>query len=119
MSLLDDGASWLLAQTQAAAGKSATYIRGSSRTSVTVVRRSRGERIDDGNGIPVVVRRHSIVIASAELEHEPRPGDRIEETVAGSLVTWEVLPPEDGEPCFRWWNREQTAYVIHVTQVGA
>jgi len=119
MSLLDDGAAWLLARTQQAAGSAMTYARGSSRTTITGVRRANVERVNDENGIPVAVRRHSIVVKAAEITFEPRPGDRIEETIANDSVVWEILPPADGEPCFRWWDRAKTAYVVDVAQVGA
>lgn len=119
MSLLDQGAAWLLTQTQAAAGTAMTYRRGSESVSVTGVRRARIELVNDENGIPVQVRRHSIVIAASELEFEPRAGDRITESISGSDVTWEVLPPAEGEPSFTWWDRAQTAYLIDVAQVGA
>lgn len=118
MTLLGTGATWLLSQTQAAAGIAMTYVRGSDRTSITAVRKARVERVNDENGIPVVVRRHAIKVAVGDIAYEPRAGDRIEETLGGDSIAWEVLPPADGEPCFRWWDHAQTAYVIDVTQVG-
>lgn len=119
MTLLGTGAAWLLGQTQAAAGIAMTYVRGSDRTPIVGVRKARVEQVIDENGMPVVVRRHAIKVAVGDIEYEPRSGDRVEETLGGATVTWEVLPPTDGEPCFRWWDHAQTAYVIDVTQVGA
>lgn len=118
MSLLDDGAAWLLARSQEAAGKVMTYVRGSARTSITGVRRATSEAAEDENGIPVAVRRHSIVVGVSQIDFEPRAGDRIEESVGGSTTTWEVLPPATGQPCFRWWDRGRTAHLIDVAQVG-
>lgn len=119
MNLLDQGAAWLLEQTQAAAGIAMTYQRGGDSQSVTAVRSSRAEIVNDENGIPVQTRRHALVISASELGFEPRAGDRITESIGGVDVTWEVLPPAEGEPSFTWWDRAQTAYLIDVTQVGA
>ena len=119
MNLLDRGAAWLLDRSRAAAGTTATYIRGASRTSITIVRTARSETVDDGSGVPIAVRRFSLVVRSSDLSSEPRPGDRIEESIGSETVTWEVLPPSDGEPCFRWWDRAQSAYVVFVSQIGS
>jgi len=114
--MLDIGAAWLAGQLQQAAGSSATYLRGSQRIDVTVVRKARIERIVDEQGDTVATREHTLVIDASELGIEPRAGDRIEETVGGAATTWEVLPVS-GAPCFRWWDRGRTAYEVDVVQV--
>lgn len=48
---------------------------------------------------------------------EPRPGDRIEQTVNGVCLRFEVAPRGDGS-CWRWSDEEtQTRYRVYTVQV--
>lgn len=114
--LIDDGADWLVDRLKESAGRTAVYIRGGKRTTVTAVRVAEGETVLDANGIPLTVRDHQITIAAADLTHEPRAGDVIEETVGGSTVRWEVVPRGDG-PAWEWWDQANTAYRVFVQEV--
>jgi hypothetical protein len=42
----------------------------------------------------------------ADLGGEPAEGDTIEQTVDGTAVVFKVLPPDTGEPAYRWSDGE-------------
>ena len=100
--LFDRATIWLAAKTQSAAGRSVVYARPGVRLSINSTRMSEDEQAIDATGAMVIVRQHSFVIIAADLAGlEPRSGDRITETVAGAVMTWEVMP-HAGSPCWKW-----------------
>jgi len=116
MGLLDRGTAWLSGQLKQAAGATATYVRGSRRSTVTVVRKPRTERGVNVDGITETTREHSIIVAVDGFPYSaPQAGNLIEETIDGVTVTWEAVPVAN-EPVFRWWDRAKTAYEIDVIE---
>lgn len=114
--LIDDGAAWLVDRLKESAGRTSVYIRGGKRTTITAVRVAQDETAQDANGIPITIRDHELMIAVADLTHEPRAGDIIEETVRGATVRWEVVP-RGGGPAWEWWDQANAAYRVFVQEV--
>jgi hypothetical protein len=75
--------------------------------------------IDRGGG-EGVVHAHSrdyIVLASAlDTFGDPRPGDKIAETIDGVARNYEVMAP-DGEQPWRWSDEYSIAYRIHTKEI--
>lgn len=49
---------------------------------------------------------------------EPAEHDTIAETVNGTACIFRVLPPQSGEPAWRWSDPERTILRVHVKQVA-
>jgi hypothetical protein len=124
------GAAFLNATLKAAAGVSVLYypkgsVVGLALTAVT------GQEARDlatqpaGNAVRVNNRERDYLIvladliaASGETVALPAEGDRIVETINEAEVTFEVSK-RNGEPCWRWSDRERTRLRVHTKQVGS
>ena len=116
--LFDRATTWLAAKTQSAAGRSVVYARPGVRLSITATRMAEDEQAIDATGAMIVVRQHSFVVLSADLAGTvPRSGDRITETIAGAVVTWEVMP-HAGSPCWKWEDDGSLMLRIYVKEVA-
>lgn len=95
------------------AGGPFVYLRGTSKTTVTMRKSTLAPMIlDAGNGTTIEVRRVDFILLTADLPYgDPQRGDQIK---AGSL-TWEVLPTVS-EKVFRRISDQMTR--IHTKQVG-
>lgn len=47
----------------------------------------------------------------------PKRGDRVSETLNGATVVFEVVP-RDGEPAWRWSDRQRTKVRVHTRRVN-
>lgn len=119
MGLLNDASPWLASMMQAAASPDGTitFVRGDTRVDLTglawvaggpTARRNPGE-----NGPSVEWSERDYMIPVADLGgYEPRKGDKIEETVDGVVLKWDVLPA-NGEPAARHSDHERTVWRVH------
>lgn len=132
MSLAAAGAAFLNDTLKAAAGVTVTYrqktggipVGGFPVTAVT------GQEARDVTTQPAGAARvtnrerdYLIVLAdliagSGETVTLPAEGDRIEEAINGQTVVFEV-GKRNGEPCWRWSDRERTRVRVHTKQVTA
>lgn len=107
-----------LADLRSETGVSATYRRGDSEIPLTKVGRgTKTFRFVDERGTAKRIETSDFLIETAQLVLggsviEPRIGDRITETVAGQLVTYQVVSINK-EPCFRWSDPDRTQMRIH------
>lgn len=127
MPFLQDGLAWLNEQMGQAAGVAITYRRGVDFLSFTAdanaawVGQTRfasnqmdGPRVEFGERDYLIV---ASFLANLGWFDEPREGDRIEETINGETVVFEIALPDTGEPAWRWSDPGQTRYRIHVKKV--
>jgi hypothetical protein len=102
--LLQTGAAFLAAKLKSDASHEVTYARGAASVAVyATVGTSEHQNTDDDGVTEIVVTRDylvtpaDLVIAGSAVE--PRPGDRITETIAGASETFEVMRTGT-QPCF-------------------
>lgn len=110
---------WLARKRQEADGVSVIYRRGAQSVTLTAVPGQSILRLSDRYGNSRVERTQTdYMVLAADLElggsaTEPQRGDTIEQTLGGVTLTLKVLPPGEGEPCWRWCDENRTAYRIH------
>lgn len=126
------GAAFLNATLKAAAGVSVVYRpKDPAFTDGVAVTAVTGQEARDlatrpaGSAVRVNNRERDYLIVLADLTAAsagaftlPAEGDRITETIDGREVTFEVSK-RDGEPCWRWSDRERTRLRVHTKQVGS
>lgn len=116
--LLGAGSTWLHGKAKTDASKAVSYARGLD--SVTLRARKTGRRdqsVDASAGLMTEVREWDWILTASDLvlasvATEPHIGDRITETIDGTDFVFEVLAT-GSEGCWRWNDRNQTAYRVH------
>lgn len=118
--LLDNGTTWLAGKLfdTATAGRTFTYQRaGSTIATITGTRSVDEEPAIGADGITnIIVRQHSLSFHLADLGSDPRPGDRIAETIGGTVTNWEVMP-HAGDACWQWEDASGIIARVFVKQV--
>lgn len=105
------------------AGKSVTYKRGAATAPVTATVGYSVLRQGNTEGLANVVRtdRDFLISVSGLVVGDsaitPRDGDKIVEVVDGVTRTYEVGPPFDGEPSWRYSDPHRQRYRIHTKAV--
>lgn len=122
MGLMSRGMSYLNRALKEAAGVTITYSRAAVSTSLTAVvgRTVFSRNIEGGAAIEFGDRDYLIAAADLTLSGvavEPAKGDRAIETINGTAITFECIPPT-GEPAWRWSDPSRTKYRIHMKRVG-
>lgn len=116
---LANAMAWLARKRQEADGAEVTYRRGAQSVTLTAIRGQSLLRISDRFGNSRVERTQSdFLVLASDLElggtaTTPQRGDTIEDTINGKALTYKVLPPGEGEPCWRWSDEARTGYRIH------
>lgn len=116
MTLMSRGAAALVRRKKQADGVAVTYTRGATVVTLTVwVGRTAFSRLGTEPGPALVWGDRDYLVAAADLVAagltEPRKGDRVTEAGAG---TFEVVPPDTGEPAFRFSDQTRLVYRLHV-----
>lgn len=113
----------LLSRQQTAAGVSVTYTRASGGTPLTPTVIP-GQTVYTASDVPgrVEISARDYLVAVADLmvagvESPPAVGDRIAETINGTLKTFEVQDPDNGEPCWRYGTQSRKWYRLHMKAV--
>lgn len=80
-------------------------------------------KLQDIDGLRIAWGERDYLIVAANLilngsAVEPAENDRIVETIDGTSMTFEVLPPGGGEPAWRWSDPDRTRYRVHVKRVA-
>jgi hypothetical protein len=122
--LMQNAATWLGAQLQAAAGRSIIYHRSSdvSGTISGVCSKVEYEVLDRDEGAMTAVTFDDWLFTASELivngtAITPRIGDQITETLNGTTITYEVLPI-DKRPCFEFADSSGILLTVHTKRVG-
>lgn len=119
MNRITNAAAWLSARLADSAGDTITITRGETSVSVTATRRRAFQRIQDAEGLTQVVVADDFLVTVAELATaglDPRPGDRIQATVGGVAVKWQ-LADQDDRPAVEWWDQAKTMLVLHTKRI--
>ena len=113
MSDFDDAIGDMATDLLAEAGGSFVYLRGTSKTTVTMRKSNLAPMIlEAGNGTQIEVFAVDFILLTSDLPYgDPQRGDQIK---SGGL-TWEVLPTTS-EKVFRRISDQMTR--IHTKQVG-
>lgn len=119
--LMQDGATWLASQLQQAAGRSVAYRRGSLSVSITAWSHGTDNEVTDQHGIEIDIServyhfvREELVLQGQSIE--PRPGDTIEETIAGRVERFEVMPLGDA-PVSSWNDADGTMIAVNTKRI--
>jgi hypothetical protein len=124
MSFMSRGLSMLRRVLGRAAGGPVAYTRGAVTLDVTawVGRTVYAQLPGAGTAVAVVYGERDYLFPAAALAGldppEPRKGDRIEETIDGEDLTFEVLPGPAGEPAWRYSDPGRTLVRVHCKKVG-
>ena len=117
--LLSRGRSMLVRNLKTAAGVSITYTRGTSSLTLTAWPGNTLFKVSDDSGLRVFWGERDYLIAAADLTlGEPAENDRIAETIDGTAMVFEVLPPAPNEPAWRWSDPSRKIYRVHVKRVS-
>lgn len=121
-SLLEEGAAWLGEQLQGAAGIEVEYGRRSASLTMVGWPSMHEYEVLDEDGIPTRILSQDWTFVAAELvlddqPIEPRPGDRITQTVDGEEFPFEVMPLEK-KPCFERLDAAGRLVVVHTKRVS-
>ena len=103
MSRLSRAETWLAAKLKAIESVTVTYSRNSQSVSLSATVDTDQPEVVDSMGIPVKIVDRSYVFTASDLAFsgtafEPRVGDRITETIAGSVEVYEVMPIDKKPP---------------------
>lgn len=112
---------YLNAALPAAFGVSVTYARGAQQVTVADAVVGRTVFASNQQGAARVEfgdRDYLIPVASLTALGEPAVGDRITDTVNGTVMTFEVKKPGTGEPAWRYSDPGRTTYRLHTKRVG-
>lgn len=123
MGLLARGQTWLTDTLLSTEGVSVTIRRGGTSTTGVTAIVGKTEAIEDrGDGVQIESQSRDYLIKVAAYKIggvpvEPQSGDRIEESIAGGTVVYEVLPFA-GEPKSRYFDRAHVTWRIHTKRAG-
>lgn len=98
-------------------GEQATYLVGNSTIPVTAEVVMRDYQVDDADGILTTVQSRDYLIDAAALGIDPKPGHRIQQTIAGKVHTFELLPLGK-RPAAEWADPNKTRWLIHTKLTG-
>ena len=119
---MQDSATWLGEQLQAAAGTSVTYSRRSGCIELVGWPSMHEYEVLDEDGIPMRVLSYDWTFVAGELvlndEHiEPRPGDRLVQIDDGEEFPFEVMPLGK-KPCFERLDTAGRLLLVHTKRVS-
>lgn len=121
--LLQTGMAWLSGQLKANASQSVLYVRAYDQFQVLAVKGNKPMRVEGDFGPRIEWTGQDWIVPAADLRiagelEEPARHDRIYETSGGVTREYEVLPPSDGEPPWRWSDPYRTLLRIHTKLVA-
>lgn len=121
--LLQDGATWLAGQLQDHAGRDVVLRRqGQAPTELTgTVVMQQYDVVDEETGIVLTVLSYDWVFTASEyrvagVQVPPLPYDRLEETLAGSSIAFEVMGL-GRKPCWEWLDTSGIMLLVHSKKV--
>ena len=121
--LLQDGATWLAEQLQTHAGRDVVLRRqGQVSTELTgTVVLHEYDVVDDQTGVVFTVLSYDWVFTASEyrlggVAVAPLPYDRLEETLAGSSIAFEVMGLGK-KPCWEWFDSSGIMLLVHSKKV--
>ena len=121
--MLQDGATWLAGQLQTHAGRDVVLRRqGQSPTDLTgTVVMHEYDVVDEETGIVFTVLSYDWMFTASEyqvtgVQVPPLPYDRLEETLAGSSIAFEVMGLGK-KPCWEWLDTSGIMLLVHSKKV--
>jgi hypothetical protein len=119
--LLKQASDWLEAQRTQHIAQTVCYVRGSRSVNLPATIGKTTFEVDDGYGVLVRHESRDFLVLAADLVFDgtpmlPERGDRIRETQAGQVFTYEVTAPGK-EPCWRYSDAYRKTLRIHTKQV--
>ena len=123
MTAFDDDFAAADAQFAEAFGGDVTFVRGGSEITVTATAALQDYEATDTRGAVETVRSRDYVIEAADLAIagspiEPRSGDRIKETIAGTVEVFQAMPLGN-RPVAEHTDASHTAWLIHTKHIGS
>ena len=103
-------------------GEVAIYRGVASTTGVTAESVAMSYEVTDSDGFITTLQSRDFVIDVAEYTFnssptQPRAGDRIKETIAGTIHVFEVVPVGN-RPCAEWSATNKPQWIIHTKLIG-
>ena len=119
--LLQTGSDWLEAQRHEHLSHAVAYCRGAESVEISATVGQTTFEVEREFGVERVESR-DFLIRSADLvlagqPTEPQRGDRIKETLGGTLAVFEVMAPGN-EPPWRYSDPGRKTLRVHTKQVG-
>lgn len=118
--LLQQGADWLGKMLRQSGGREVTYQQGDVLIYLTGTPAMHEYEIVGEDGFTTLVPYYDWTMQGATFRAAgitPRSGDRIEETLHGGIVTYEVLPAGN-LPCVEWLDGAAVLYLIRTKRLG-
>jgi len=124
MGLMERGAAALNRRMEAAAGRTVTYTQDATPQTITAwLGNTLFARNPTEQGPAVTWGEIDYLIPVANLAAvgftEPKIGDRIADSFAGIAVLFELMPPDAGEPAWRFSDYTRTRYRLHLKRVDS
>lgn len=114
--LLADGAAWLSEQRHAHVASGVVYERDGERLEISATVGLTTWEVEESGTLQKVESRDFIVRAADLAFGLPRRGDRIRETVGGTVLIYEVLAPA-GEDVWRYSDPQRNDVRVHTKHV--
>jgi hypothetical protein len=123
MDLLEQGARTLQTARHEHMSRDMVYVRGEERITISVTRgRSSREVLEedvirlDTEAQEMILRAEDLVLGGSPTT--PTTGDRIEDDHDGTLHIYEVRPPSQSEPAWRWTDAHKLDLRVFVKHIG-
>ena len=116
--LLQRSATWLAGKLQDSAGRSVTYWRQAQEVTLVGTPQRHDYEVTDDDGIPRRETFYDWIFTASEMVFndgetiEPRPGDRISETLDGVEYSYEAMPLEK-RPVAEWTDSAGVMKTVH------
>tara|TARA_Y100000034_G_scaffold95601_1_gene116183 strand:+ start:445 stop:816 length:372 start_codon:yes stop_codon:yes gene_type:complete len=117
---LEDRTDRLTERLQDEAGRSVDYQQGITTVSAVVATPvDEFHEIFNEDGISTRVQFRSWIVEASDLSaiDEPRPGDRITDTIDSVEYIFEVQPIDEKRPCVEWFDTSRKMFLIHSIRV--
>ena len=124
--MLDRGQAALIRRQKQAGGRTVTYTRLSGSPAPVPITawigETRASRLQEDPGIATIWGDRDYFIAVEDMLaaglNTPQQGDRITEVIAGVAVKFELMPPDDGQPPWRFSDQFRTVFRMHTKRVS-
>ena len=119
--LLEQSSVWLDGQRVRHLSRSVTYVRGSDSVELDAAVGKTVFEVDNGTAVLEKFESRDFLVRAGDLVLDgqralPERGDRVRETVAGTVYVYEVMAP-GREPCWRYSDPYRRALRIHTKLV--
>ena len=117
--LLEQSQEWLTSMNRIYRSRQVVYARGAQETEIPALVGKTVFKVDKGYGLFERVEARDYLIEVTDLAEfcEPERGDRVKDTLNGSVELFEVMAP-GGEGHFRYSDPYRKVFRIHTKHIG-